>query len=145
MPGMRVLPFLIGGLSALALAGCAAQGEPPHSLAGSTWRFVTIDGSKATSPRATLEFAEDRVGANVGCNSMGGPWRIDQQRLLAGPLAQTEMYCDGPVWQDEVAVSTLLSAAPQFELEGNWLVLRSSGHSAELERIPESAAESAKR
>ena len=145
MPGMRVLPFLIGGLSAFALAGCAAQSEPPHSLVDSTWRFVTIDGSKATSPRATLEFAEDRVGANVGCNSMGGPWRIDQQRLLASPLAQTEMYCDGPVWKDEVAVATLLSAAPQFELKGDRLVLRSSGHSAELERIPESAADSAKR
>lgn len=145
MPGMRIVLSLIGGLAALALAGCAAQGEPAHSLAGSTWRFVTIDGSQATSPRATLEFAEDRVGANVGCNSMGGPWRIDQERLLAGPLAQTEMYCDGPVWKDEVAVATLFSAAPQFELKGDRLVLRSSGHSAELERIPESAADSAKR
>ena len=132
---MRFLLPLIGGLSVLALTGCATQAEPHHALAGTSWRFVMIDGSPATSRTAKLEFQKDRLGANVGCNGMGGPWRVEDRRLLAGPLVQTEMYCEGPVWNQEQAVATLLSAAPQVSLEESRLVLRSSGHSAELERI----------
>ena len=136
MQRMRTLSLLIGCLSALALSGCAAQSAPPHSLSGSTWQFVTIDGAKASAGKTNLAFRDDDMSANVGCNGMGGPWRIEGQRLIIGPIARTEMYCGGPVWNDEQTVATLLSAAPQFQLMGNRLVLRSSGHSAELHRLP---------
>ena len=138
---MRTLSLLIGGLSALALSGCATQTEPPHSLSGSTWQFVTIDGAKATSNKARLAFRDDDMNANVGCNGMGGPWRIEGKRLIIGPIARTEMYCAGPVWNHEQAVATLLSAAPQFQLKGNRLELRSSGHAAELHRLPAGAGQ----
>ena len=131
---MRFLLPLIGGLSALALAGCVAQAEPHHALSGTNWRFTAIDGAQPASDKARLEFREDGMHATVGCNGMGGPWRMEHERLLAGPLAQTEMYCAGPLGDQEQAVSTLLSAAPQVSLEHGKLVLRSSGHSAELER-----------
>ena len=117
------------------LAGCATHEMPHPALTDSAWRLVAIDGRKPASAKAVVEFHGDRLHATAGCNSMGGPWRIEKRRLLAGPLAQTLMGCSGPLQNDEQALSTLLAAAPHFQLEGSKLILRSSGHSAELERI----------
>ena len=124
-------------LSALLLAaGCVAKAPPAHDLADSKWRFVTIDGEAPADPaKATLSFAEGDLGANVGCNGMGGEWRVEANRLIAGPLVATQMYCDGPVWDQEQAVGALLVAAPVIELGGEELTLRSSGHEARLERV----------
>lgn len=130
----RMIPFFTPIL-ALAAGSCVAQTAPGHVLNGSEWRFVSIDGETAASKAAKLKFEDERLGANVGCNGIGGPWRVENGRLLAGPLAQTEMYCDGPVWEQEQSTSALLVAAPEIELDGDRMLLRSRGHVAELERI----------
>lgn len=117
------------------LTACAAAGESQASLANSTWHFVSIDGAAPVSGKAKLEFDGDSIGATVGCNGMGGAWRIESGRLIAGPLTQTEMYCEGPVWSQEKAVGALLAGAPQLEVETDTLVLKSSGHSAKLQRV----------
>lgn len=122
----------------LALLGVAACAPPPKSapnrLAGSEWHFISIDGTPAVSKDATLQFREDSLGATVGCNRMGGNWRIKDGRLIAGPLMQTEMYCEGPVWDQEQAIGALLVAAPELSFTADRLVLKSSGHEAELKR-----------
>jgi heat shock protein HslJ len=124
-------------LSALATmffaSGCAVPGEPSH-LAHSTWRFVSIDGEKPAASQAALVFEEEALDANVGCNALGGPWRTEDDRIIAGPLAQTEMFCEGQVWTQEKAIGALLVAAPRFELDGDTMVLRSNGHTARLRR-----------
>jgi len=129
---MRRAVFALITLS--LLSACAAAKEGQANLADSTWRFVSIDGDAPASGKAQLKFEEDRIGANVGCNGMGGPWRLEGGRLIAGPLAQTQMYCEGLVWDQEKAISALLAGAPEFSVETNRLVLKSSGHSAELRR-----------
>lgn len=121
---------------ALLTAACVARPAASERLAESQWRFVTIDGAAPVVPeKATLTFAEERISASVGCNGMGGEWRIEQGRLIAGPLMGTKMFCQGPVWEQEQAISALLVAAPTLEWDGDRLFLRSSGHSAELERL----------
>lgn len=122
-------------LCLLALSACTADAAPGHGLSGTSWRFLKIDGMEAVTQRSTLEFRKDHLGANVGCNSMSGPWRVEDERLIAGPIVQTQMYCEGPIWDQETAVGALLAAAPEIEFRHDQLVLRSSGHSAELERI----------
>lgn len=104
-------------------------------LAGSLWQFTEIDEAVPASRNARLALEEDRLGANVGCNGMGGPWRIEDGRLIAGPLVQTKMYCQGPVMEQERAVSAMLAGAPRIEVHGRKLVINSSGHSAVLERV----------
>ncbi len=132
MLGIRSL-FLL--TAAAATLGCTAKATPGHVLSDSEWRFLTIDGEAPASEEAALTFEGDQLTANVGCNGMGGPWRTDGGRLLAGPLAQTEMFCDGPVWAQENAASALLVAAPEMSVDGDRLTLRSRGHFAELERV----------
>ena len=119
----------------LFLPACTSSGDGRSHLADSQWRFVTIDGAAAVSPKAQLGFEADHLSANVGCNGMGGPWRIENARLIAGPLVQTQMFCEGPVWDQERAVSALLAAAPRFTVEGDRMELASSGHFAELARV----------
>lgn len=119
------------------LSACAASGEGASHLAETSWRFTSIDGATPANSDAELTFEDDRIGANVGCNGMGGPWRTENGRLIAGPLIQTEMFCAGEVWGQEKAVSALLAATPRYELEGDTLILRSRGHVAELERTAE--------
>lgn len=124
---LAVLPWSL-------LSACAAANPSQAGLANSTWRFVSIDGAAPVSGKAQLTFEDDRLGANVGCNGMGGPWRLEGKRLIAGPLAQTQMYCEGPVWNQEKAIGALLAGAPEYHVETDRMVLKSSGHSAELQR-----------
>ena len=65
---------------ALLSAACVARPAASERLSESQWRFVTIDGAAPAVPeKATLTFADDRISASVGCNGMGGEWRIEGQ------------------------------------------------------------------
>src|SRR5687768_8849607 len=85
-------------MSLLLIAGCAATTDSDAKIAGTNWRFTQIDGAPPVSEKAKISFKKNRLGASVGCNSMGGDWRVEDDRLIAGPLTQTEMYCAAPLW-----------------------------------------------
>lgn len=130
---MRATPTLVI-LPALILAGCAAAPAASAGLAGTQWTIVKVDGSAPVVPQgASLHFEDERLSVSVGCNGIGGDYRVDRSRLVAGPLMATRMFCEGPVWQQEEAVNALLSAAPEIERSGNAMRLTSGGHSLELE------------
>lgn len=59
---------------------------------------------------------------------------MGEERLIAGPFTQTEMACPTPSWSQEKAVNSLLVATPRIEVEGDRMILQSSGHTAELVR-----------
>jgi len=121
-------------LLALVAAGCAAGPTGGSSrLEGTRWRFTAIDGAAPASATAALSFATGRLGANVGCNGLGGPWRIERGRLIAGPLISTQMWCEGRMEQER-AVGALIVSAPELTLKGARLSLKAGGHSAELVR-----------
>lgn len=133
----RFIPLL-----AIFAGACAAQANPTDGLAPSEWRFVRIDGKAPASERAKLTLGEEQLGADVGCNSIGGPWRIENDRLLAGPLVQTERACAGAAGEQERAASALLVAAPEIEITGRRMELHSYGHAAELERLDAAPSDS---
>ncbi|SFG13502.1 heat shock protein HslJ [Novosphingobium sp. CF614] len=116
------------------LAGCSDRGDRSH-LAETSWRFERIDGERPQSSGAELTFDKRKIGVQVGCNHLGGPWRMDENRLFAGPLAQTEMACSESAWNQERAIGALLVATPRMSVEGNRMTLQSSGHTAELVRV----------
>ncbi|MDP3552145.1 MAG: META domain-containing protein [Novosphingobium sp.] len=119
---------------AALLSSCAAAPSGTTALSGTRWTIVRIDGAPPVAPeKATMRFDDVRVGANVGCNGIGGDYRVEGGRLLAGPLMATRMYCEGPVWQQEEAVNALLSAAPEMQRSGKTMRLVSGGHALDLE------------
>ena len=129
---MRRLAFMI--LLPALLAGCSDGSDRSH-LSQTSWRFVRIDGQQPGTSGAELTFDRRTIGVQVGCNRLGGPWRVDSNRLVAGPLAQTEMACADPAWSQEAAVGALLVATPRMNLDGDRMTLQSSGHTAELVRV----------
>lgn len=125
----------------LCVAGCTAGSDAGSHLTGSTWHFEQIDGERPASKAASLTFTGGRIGVHVGCNQLGGPWRMGEERLIAGPFTQTEMACPAPAWNQERAVSSLLVATPRIEITGDRMTLQSSGHTAELVRSDEAERE----
>jgi heat shock protein HslJ len=118
-------------IALIMLAACTTAGAAgPDSPAGK-WRFVAIDGAKPVSSKAELTIEQDRIGANVGCNGMGGDLRIKSGKLVVGGVVSTMMYCDG-LMDQERAVSELLAEDPEYRIEQGRLMLRSTDHSAEL-------------
>jgi heat shock protein HslJ len=129
---MRVAPALF---VLVLVSGCVAKPSSPDGLAGE-WTLLAIDDADPVqTSKARMVLNEERLSATVGCNGMGGPWRIEENRLIAGPLDGTRKYCTGPVWKQEEALTALLVAAPTIAYDDGELVLRSSRHSARFERI----------
>ena len=116
------------------LAACTTLPGASPDLSGTKWAFTAIDGARPVSAKASLNFETDRLGANVGCNGMGGEWRMEQDRIIADQLIGTQMYCEG-LMEQESAVAALLGGRPRVTLTGDRLVLRSAKHSAELQRV----------
>ncbi len=117
----------------MLLAACSATTPSQADPGGSKWTFVAIDGQPPVSSKASLSFEQDRIGANVGCNGMGGDLKIEQGRLITGPIISTQMYCDG-LMDQERAVADLLGAKPRFFIAGERMVIHSDKHKAELVR-----------
>jgi len=123
-------------VSAALLGSCATAPSATTALSDTRWTITRIDGAAPVMPeKATMRFDQDRLATNVGCNGIGGEYRIEGSRLIAGPLMATRMFCEGPVWQQEEAVNALLSAAPELLRSGKTLRLTSGGHTLELELI----------
>ncbi|PNU05138.1 hypothetical protein A8V01_03685 [Novosphingobium guangzhouense] len=104
-----------------------------HSAQGQ-WRFTSIDGDRPLSTDAQVSFAKEWISVQAGCSRLQGPWRIDAERLVAGPFDQSEAACPNASWQQGNAVNALLTATPLVTVDGKRMVLRSSGHVAELTR-----------
>ncbi len=122
-------------LSAALLATAAGAAAPnPRTLIGSNWQIVRIDNAAPASGRAVISFTRDRVSANVGCNGMGGSWRIARGKLIGGPYASTMMFCEG-VMEQERAMGELLGASPRIDVTRDRLTLRSGKHSMEAVRL----------
>ncbi len=76
--------------------------------------------------RIDLGFPEDgRLGAQAGCNMLGGSGRIDAGRLVLGDLSMTEMGCDEPRHSQDTWLADFLGSDPTWSLTGAELVLRS--------------------
>ncbi len=92
---------------------------------------VTVAGEErelVARTRIQVGFSEDGLGASAGCNSMGGPFRIEAGStggmvLVAGELAMTAIGCDEERHDQDQLVADLLSATPVVALEGDVLRL----------------------
>ena len=129
-PGLAALP-----LAALALlAGCAGN-DTGSTLAGTQWRVTGIDGKAPVAPQsAHIAFDSSQIKVSIGCNRIDGAYRVDGQRLIAGPFVTTELACDNRLVQQEAAVNALLESAPLLSRQGVKLRLASGGHALDLEK-----------
>ncbi len=82
--------------------------------------------------RISLRFEGGRIGISAGCNSIGGPYRIEDGRLLVAELSMTAMGCDAPRHAQDDWISTFIGSAPAISPDGQNLVLESGETRLEL-------------
>jgi heat shock protein HslJ len=127
---MRLPATIVVGLaSVLVVAACGGTvGGGAPQLQGRTFLSTQVEG-RALVPetRVQLSFDQGSVGASAGCNSMGGDYSLDGNRLVVKQLAQTEMACEPLLMQQDQWLADLLMGGSTITLVGDTLTLEASG------------------
>jgi heat shock protein HslJ/uncharacterized membrane protein/membrane-bound inhibitor of C-type lysozyme len=111
------------------LRGCGRfVGEPP--LVGPRWSLVELNGASVPAD-ADIEIrfdAEGRVSGSTGCNSLGGPFQVQERALRFGDLATTRRACLDPARAArEQAFVSRLAAVDGYTVAPATLELHSGG------------------
>jgi heat shock protein HslJ len=104
--------------------------EPDAALEGTTWRLDALvegpgpDGAvSSVLGEGFLELDGGQLGGHTGCNSFGGSYEVDGDRLLVGDVSQTLIGCEEALQRQEAHVIGILEADPTFLVEGSRLEL----------------------
>ena len=134
--------FLIAIAVSLSLTACTpapAQPSGEGSLSfndqlGQEWKLVSYGtpGQETALPadsEITLTFdQEGRAGGSAGCNSYGGEYQVDGQKIAILNVASTLMACDNPlIMQTESAYLAALGSAETFQLSSDQLEINYQG------------------
>jgi heat shock protein HslJ len=123
---MKTLRFAISVyIIVMLLSACGAASEQPN-LEGVTWELTAINGNppiEGTQP--TLQFENGQVSGNASCNSFGGEYQIEGDKIGFGALYNTEMFCMEPdgAMDQETTYLAMLGNAATFELGGGVLTI----------------------
>ena len=123
--------FLLAGI----LLG-ACSGGTSASLTG-TWKLVSYGSPDDLIPAAadvdtSVVFGEDgTISGNVGCNSFGGDYKVDGDKITFGTISSTLMMCaDTATGDQETAVLHTLTEPVTFVIDGDTLTLTSADGSS---------------
>ncbi len=127
---MKLTPFIIIRLFFIAGAFLSACGstrpiESPPSIRGTSWTLIQINGQPVVeNSLPTLSIEENAVGGNASCNSFGGDFSQDGEKVRIGPLFSTMMACLEPGYMEqETAYLQALEASTGFRMESGELTL----------------------
>lgn len=95
-------------------------------LAGTDWELVvpTYAGLKKAP---VLKFADGRISASVGLNSIGGDYDVDGSQINFGPLLTTKMAGSQPLMNAETAYAKSLQGVRNYQLSANGQTLTLRG------------------
>lgn len=144
-PSARPALVLVA-LAALTVS-CGSAGTPGSSgwPDGRTFLSLSVTDHGSERPlvqgtRIMLSFAEDgQLGAQAGCNHIGGTGRIDGDVLVVDAVSMTEMACDEPRMAQDSWLAGFLSSAPNIQLDGDALTL--TGDSIQIRLIDRKVAD----
>lgn len=100
--------------------------QPPAAptLKNTNWQAVSILGKSANAAVSTLQFQDQQVAGNAGCNNFQGGFTIADDRIEFGALATTRKMCAPPINGQETVFLEALSLARTWQLDEKGLELR---------------------
>ena len=114
----------------LSLGACGVVGPPAGDpLEGTSWVLKTYGGaSLIPGTEITATFDEGQVRGSSGCNTYGGSYEVDGDKITMTDLYNTEMACMDPqgVMDQETEYLELLRDAQAFQVEGAELVIEAA-------------------
>ena len=136
---MKTLRFAVAVyIIVMLLSACGGGGSDQPNLEGVTWELTAINGNppiEGTQP--TLQFENGQASGNASCNSFGGEYEVEGDKIGFEALFMTEMFCMEPegVMDQESAYLEMLGSAVTFELGGGVLtIVTGPGESLTFER-----------
>jgi len=121
-------------------AGVSPTPEVPTTLAGTSWRAISVAGDapvEGSSP--TLAFTDDEISGTTGCNQFFGGYTYDAGTISMSNVGMTMMACDGPISDVEGAYTAALNGATTVSVdEGGQLLLTGTG--GEILFVPDQAS-----
>jgi heat shock protein HslJ len=118
---------LITWVAVLLVACGGTSGDP---LNGTTWELYSM-GKYSPIPdgRITIHFEGGQVSGNGGCNSYGGEYHVNGDKIEIGMLMSTLMACADPaMMEQETTFMGALGEAQSFDIvEGRLQIAGSDG------------------
>lgn len=114
------IALFAAGILALLAACSPVAGDP---LKGTSWSLLEMNGRSALEgTTVTASFADGNVSGSGGCNSYGGAYKVNGDKLQIKELVSTLMACaDTGVMDQEAAFLSALGNAQSFKLTGGQL------------------------
>lgn len=115
-------------LFSLLLVSCGMQGNP-GVLENSQWNLLLFGPSGSESPvlegsAVTLSFSDGKIGGSGGCNTYGGDYKEDADRISFSGINSTLMACvDEQMMQQEQQYFQSLNNVGKFEVNEDHLYL----------------------
>ncbi len=112
-----------------SVGGCAAAGGGTGgTIEGPTWQLTSqaVAGAATGVPggvHVDATFKGGAVAGSGGCNAYTGPATVAGSTLKVGPLASTEMACEGPASAVEQAYLANLANAATFTATADTLTI----------------------
>ena len=118
------------------VAGCTTA--PGSTLDGTEWLSTAVTEDGADHPlvdgtQIRLAFADGQVNASVGCNTIGGAYRVEDGQLIFEGGGMTEMGCDDERHAQDDWLAGFLGSRPALVREGDKLTMTSGATVIALE------------
>ena len=106
---------------ALMLGACAK----PVSLADTQWQLINIDGKNALEDvLVTLNFSDDAIGGTDGCNSYGGSYTTDGDKInFEDDIFSTLMNCPEKIMDQTLRYYDALKRVTNYMADRQLLTL----------------------
>jgi len=116
-------------------AAAAGSVSAASALQGPRWRLVELEGEPALTGGGAREphliFSRDsvdRVGGATGCNSMGGRYTAEGERIRFADLFSTKMACvEEERMRQETRFVGALGRVDRYAISGDTLTLSEGG------------------
>ena len=100
----------------ILLSACGSLGGDP--LDGTSWKLIAIgNSSPVAGSTVTLAFDSGQASGHSGCNSYGGTYKVNGNKLIFEQMMSTLMACvDQSMMEQESAYMKFLGDAQSFEI-----------------------------
>jgi heat shock protein HslJ len=112
------------GLLALVAAACLTAHD---ILVGREWSLVEVHGAPPVADAEVSFGSNGEFIVQTGCNTAGGTYHLDGNRILLDTVHQTLVLCEGDLAAQEAGILAVVKGSPVYAIDTGtgWLRLTS--------------------